>query len=93
MKKTVQQEGGVRGQRKAGGGEKGGEKKENDIVILCWCLNKQAGHVEQNIPVYLKVLLHRATTAPGHFSCLEECWWKFTTKPSHQHLQHSNSSQ
>ena len=45
------------------------EKKESDIVIVCWRINKQAGHVEQNIPAYLKVLLHRAATAPGDFSC------------------------
>lgn len=49
-------------------------EKESDTVIRCWRLNKQAGHVEQNIPVYLRLLLHRAITAVGQLSCLKECW-------------------
>lgn len=62
----TRQEGEVKkGKAKQGMENKEKREKESNTVILCWRLNKQAGHEEHNIPVYLKVLLHRATTAPG----------------------------
>lgn len=69
----------LRGKAKQGMENKKKREKESNTVILCWRLNKQAGHVEQKIPVYLKVFLRGATTARGQFSCLEECWWKIIT--------------
>lgn len=58
------------------------KKEKKGTVILCWRLNKRAGRVEQDIPVYLLVLLGRATTALEDFFNLEECCWKFSSTPA-----------
>lgn len=36
------------------------EKRKSDTVIGCWNLNKQAGHVKQNVPDFLWQSFHTA---------------------------------